>query len=214
MSEYYIHITTQCNMSCAHCCFDYGNGKKGKHMPLDMFRHIMKMAYAEDGIVTIGGGEICLYPDFEQMIGIIACYSNPDFRPFVVTNGSITDRALMLNRLAINGVIGCDLSQDDFHDSIDGEVVHAFRERSIHSIRNVSVAGSLLYAGRAKTQDAYALRKDCPCNAVQFYPTGVVKWCGCPRSPILTRNVMSDWRYPENFNSECYKHAEELVDCP
>lgn len=209
--SYYIHITSQCNMSCAHCCFNYGNGKKGKHMPLDMFRLIMKRSSDECAQVTIGGGELCLYPDFEQMIGIIACYADPDCPPFIVTNGSIRDRALLLNRLASSGIINCDLSQDHFHDSIDFRVVEAFKKRSEHSIRNVTKAYSLLNAGRAKKLTDYELRNDCVCDSMQFLPTGVVKWCGCPRSPIITRNVMESFDHPENYNGECYKDAEELV---
>lgn len=208
--SYYIHITTACNMSCPHCCFNYGNGKTGKHMPIDMFRHIMKIAHNYDEIVTIGGGEITLYPDFEQMIGIIACYGNTDCRPFIVTNGSNKENALLLNKLAIGGIIGCELSQDPFHDyfMVDSEVIDAFKDRD--AIRNVARNNSLMNAGRAKNLDSfYELIKTCPCDSMQFLPTGIVKWCGCPRSPVITRNVMEDWKRPENY-ADCYKYAEPI----
>jgi hypothetical protein len=201
-------------MHCSHCCFSYGQEKgtpiKGKHMPIDMFRHIMKQASEYEDTVTIGGAEICMYDNFEQMIGIIACYSNKDNPPFIVTNGSIKDRALLLNRLAISGIIGCELSQDEFHDSIDYEVIDKFNDRS--AIRNVTKRNSLIYAGRAKTQNAYILRKECPCDSMQFYPTGIVKWCGCSRSPIITKNIMEEFNLPDNFNGACHKYAEELVE--
>ncbi len=205
--SYYIHITTACNMSCPHCCFNYGNGKTGKHMPIDMFRHIMKRIYNEGEIVTIGGGEICLYPDFEQMLGVLASYRF-EMPPLIVTNGSITERALLLNRLGEAEIINCELSQDAFHDWIEPKVVAAFKARN--AIRNVARHNSLISAGRAKNLDSfYDLQKICPCDSVQFYPTGVVKWCGCPRSPVITRNVMSDWKLPENY-CDCYKSAEPL----
>lgn len=72
----------------------------------------MMMAYNRDEIVTIGGGEITLYDNFEQLIGIIACYRNDEYAPLIVTNGSIKDRALLLNRLAISGII-CLLIKSD-----------------------------------------------------------------------------------------------------
>ncbi len=206
----YIHITTECNMSCSHCGFNYGNGKKGKHMPIDMFRHIMKDAADNSEMVTIGGGEICLYPEFEAMIGILACYADKDMPPFIVTNGSITDRALLLNRLAKSEIIGCELSQDEFHNPIDWEVIEAFRDR--HAIRDVTKGGNLINAGRAKSLDNYKLRDECPCDAMQFFPTGIVKWCGCSKSPIISRDVMNGWSLPENYNGECYKDAEELAE--
>jgi MoaA/NifB/PqqE/SkfB family radical SAM enzyme len=196
-------------MHCSHCLFNYGNGKKGKHMPIDMFRHIMKRAYEYSSIVNVGGGEITLYDNFEQMIGILACYKSDDITPFIVTNGSITDKALLLNRLAISGIISCDLSQDPFHDPIDREVIKAFEARN--AIRNVVKHDqSLLNAGRAKNLDhSYEMRKDCPCDAIQFYPTGVVKTCGCARSPIITRDVMSDWEMPDCDG--CYKNVSEYA---
>jgi hypothetical protein len=197
-------------MSCAHCCHNYGNGKKGKHMPLDMFRKIMKYASDNGDMVTIGGGEICLYPDFEAMIGIIACYADKDMPPFIVTNGSITDRALLLNRLAKGEIIGCELSQDEFHNPIEWEVIEAFRARD--AIRDVTRHGELMNHGRAKSLDHYNLRNECMCDAMQFYPTGVVKWCGCAKSPTITRDVMNDFDLPSNYNHECYKNAEELAE--
>lgn len=211
MSDFYIHITTQCNMHCPHCLFNYGNGRKGSHMPIDMFRHIMKRSYEYGSIVNVGGGELTLYDNFEQMIGILACYKNDDYPTFIVTNGSIKDRALLLNRLAISGIISCDLSQDPFHDSdmVDDEVIEAFEKRN--AIRNVVKHDqSLLNAGRAKKlSDFYEMRKDCPCDAIQFFPNGVVKTCGCARSPIITRNVMSDWKMP-NCDG-CYKNVLEYA---
>lgn len=212
--SYYIHVTTNCNMSCAHCCFSYGNGRKGKDMPIDMFRNIMKLSSDNGEIVTIGGGEITMYENFEQMIGIIACYKNDECAPFIVTNGKNTERALLLNRLAISGIIGCELSQDEFHDPIEYKVVQAFRNRD--AIRNVTKGGELISAGRAKALDHYKLRKECVCDSMQFLPTGVVKFCGCPKSPIITKNVMEPWSYPESYGDAdgCYKNIvleESLV---
>lgn len=173
--SFYIHVTTNCNMSCAHCCFAYGNGRTGKDMPIDMFRHVMKLSSENGEIVTIGGGEITMYENFEQMIGILACYKNDNCPPFIVTNGKNTEQALLLNRLAI---------------------------------RDVTHGGELISAGRAKALDHYKLRKECTCDSIQFLPTGVVKFCGCPKSPIITRNVMEPWSYPESYGEAdgCYKN--------
>ena len=68
----------------------------------------------------------------------------------------------------------------------------------------------MINAGRAKTLD-WSKRNDCVCDTMQIYPDGKAKWCGCPKSPVIG-NILTGIQMPENFNSECYKNAEDLAE--
>jgi len=96
----YIQITTRCNMHCAHCGMSCT--AQGEDMSLQTFRQALE--YSED-TVAIGGGEPTIHPLFWQ---------------------KMTETALALAGLAKRGIIGCDLSQDDYHEPVDPRVVEAF----------------------------------------------------------------------------------------
>lgn len=82
----YLQITTKCNMSCSHCC--YSCTKYGRHGTKNQI--IDNIAFARDytDIITIGGGEPTLHPDFFDILK----YCLNDFDSvWMATNGSQTD---------------------------------------------------------------------------------------------------------------------------
>lgn len=237
MHSFYVHATTFCNMSCAHCCMNYGNGKAGRHMSVDQIRRIIVMASDMSAFLTLGGGEITLHPQFEEILSMCTTLYKPTEKSFwgdkmkiaMITNGSMKDRALMLNKLAVNGEIRALLSWDQFHDPVDEEVVKAYVQREDHDGSGLNghkytkFIRRLMNHGRAKklknkltpTGDKYDLYNGCMCESTTFYPTGTVRVCGCPESTILTRNFMKDFTVPEYFkdNRACYKtYAQYLKE--
>ena len=76
-----------------------------------------------DEMLAIGGGEPTVHPKFWELLGLALGYCE---NVWLATNGKKTDTALRLARLAARGVLGVDLSLDDWHESIDNAVVKAY----------------------------------------------------------------------------------------
>jgi len=180
----YLQITTVCNMTCAHCCFDCS--PVGEHMPYDVWKRILEISPV---YVTIGGGEPTCHPHFWDML-----YEALDAgkQVWMTTNGKRTDDALRLaeevhhrkNKLTVL------LSQDQYHEHVDMEVIEAFDQKSfdvdiernqVALIRNkyigINGAGnkSLVRTGRSERGDE--TKCICPTNMVK--PNGDVHECGC-----------------------------------
>jgi molybdenum cofactor biosynthesis enzyme MoaA len=92
-------------------------------MSPETFRKAIDIAanYGEEYIV-LGGGEPTLHLRFWEFLGLGLSIGHI----WLATNGSITDTAIRLADMAKRGVIGCALSRDIYHDSIDDRVVEAF----------------------------------------------------------------------------------------
>jgi len=164
----YVQITRKCNMTCAHCGFACTN--RGRHMPFDTFKAAID---CNDGAVTLGGGEPTLHPDFEKML--FYALANVDFVT-VITNGSITDTALALARMANDECFCAQLSQDEYHDPIDERVVRAYERMG--GTRNTTRYHQPVREGRC----TWGV-EGCICNGDPFVRTnGIVYQCGCARS--------------------------------
>ena len=184
----YIQITTRCNMTCAHCC--YSCGAIGEDMSMETFRKALQLG---GGYVTIGGGEPTVHPKFTQMLceAIAEC---DEGGVFIITNGKKTKLAIMLAKMAKSGVIGAQLSRDQYHDPIDYGVVREF-ESGTGLIRDTSDGGRRepLPHGRGlevlgyEEDDEQPQRdyKDCPCPSIVVDPKGNIKACGCDDAPII-----------------------------
>ena len=198
-------------MTCKHCC--YSCGKKGDDMTIDTMRNAIKTLGG--GQIAIGGGEPTLHPLFWQILGESIAAS--EF-VWMATNGSNTEISLALANMAKKGVIGCALSQDDYHDEIDYDVIKAFtkdaktvygsRENDAREIRNVT--GKVIKAGRASKNKIYDVAKDCCCEDILVNPNGDIRPCGCLNSPIFGNvnteiKIPADWNYGECFKSESNK---------
>lgn len=212
--EMYVQITTRCNMSCAHCCMSAT--AKGKDMSIKTFRNVLHYC---DGYISIGGGEPTLHKLFWQFLceAIGSCEA-----VWLATNGSKTDIALTLAKMAKTGTIQCALSQDAYHDPIDPKVVDAFtvdkntdyygygrlhyeyNNLDSRSIRNVT--NHEINAGRCDFGE-----DGCVCPELLVKPNGDVKLCGCVDAPFVG-NVNTGLDIPLDFcYGECWKRQPDTV---
>ena len=208
----YLQLTTRCNMLCPHCCFSCTS--RGTDMSLETFRAALN--YDEESI-SIGGGEPTLHPLFEHFL--ILAISKVQ-HVWIATNGKIKEHAMLLYRLAEKGVIEAELSQDQYHEPIDPEVVEAFNSLTCEDgwnrgigkrgIRNTTAFSDPFLAGRAyKLMGGYG-RKECACDDTFVHPSGRVTQCGCPRSPTIG-NVYDGYNsvcWGECYQSQAYKEAK------
>lgn len=104
----YIQITNRCNMTCAHCCFACTS--RGKDMSVEDFHAAIQLAKEQAQHVTIGG-EPTLHPRFKEFLMHAVWelagvgYDMGMTAVHMVTNGSNTELALNIARLAQQGVI-------------------------------------------------------------------------------------------------------------
>ena len=115
----YIQITTRCNMTCEHCSFSCTN--QGEDMSLETFQKALQLA---GDYIQLGGGEPTIHPQFREFLFLALGAGDV----WLATNGSQTETALILCKMARKGVIGCALSRDYYHDEIDWDVIEAFQD--------------------------------------------------------------------------------------
>ena len=125
---------------------------------------------------------------------------------WLATNGSQTETAIALARLARKGVIGCALSQDEWHDPIDPKVIQAFQKdkrsnggyddsrtpdaREIRSVVNPYKAG--------RWEDGEV---KCVCEDLLIQPDGVIRGCGCLDAPEY--GTIFEPNIPEDYENNC-----------
>lgn len=196
----YLMISSRCNMSCAHCC--YNCTTKGEDMSIRTFKRIIN--YHQPDLICLGGGEPTLHPRFWEMLGlsIASCES-----VWLATNGSITKTALALAKMAQSGVIGCALSQDQWHDPIDNRVVQAFK-RDIYSLdndcREIRTIKNPYNNGRCDFG-----RDGCACEELFVLPNGNIKQCGCLESPVIGSVFDKSFAMPEIVEYTCFKESKD-----
>lgn len=221
----YIQITTVCNMSCRHCC--YACGPKGKHMSQKVWDAALKITSEDVENISIGGGEPTLHPRFwNYLIDAIATFDYV----WLATNGSQTTTALKLAQLAAKGVIGCDLSQDEYHDPIDPKVVAAFWEGQRKNdakrfsygsnekldgrgIRNVtrSVTGDPPHLSPFRDPEDGGSSDNCPCDTIVIKPDGKIRFCGCRNAPVIG-DVFNGWSKSEDaMEYDCWNHYQRRL---
>lgn len=205
----YVQITTRCNMSCEHCGFACNS--KGEDMSIETFMAALEYCAGES--IEIGGGEPTIHPKFLEMLLLAICECE---YVWLATNGSVTKTALMLCKLARKGVIGCDLSQDRYHDPIDGEVSCAFMDGMVWSreskmyvtktegdYRGIrDVGGKEANSGRFSGGDD----DGCVCPGPMVKPNGDVVLCGCDGAPKIG-DVFNGYEWDQKY--ECVKDMEE-----
>lgn len=227
----YVHATTVCQMSCAHCCVDYGAGKRGKHMDFDTFIGAVNYAADYGDYVTIGGGEISLHPKFRQMVMHILDSTRLSLH--MVTNGGkaingVSKNIRWLIELIESGMyedrVDAELSLDQFHDPVeDGQVLAYFtryrRSGAGYTYQKVRDVGDrkLVRVGRAKNLplNDYEWQSDppeaqCGCTTMQVYPDGRITACGCTDSPVIGNiqhhgyNILQDLNDLPSDGDGCY----------
>ena len=196
-------LTTRCNMSCEHCCSNCT--AEGQDMSYETW--VKALAFVLDWggeAISLGGGEPTLHPLFWQILG--ESIANIDY-VWLATNGSITNTAMALAKMAQKGVIGCDLSQDEYHDPIDPAVVKAFTKKrrsegyyisevndDCREIRNVT--GNERRGGRCD----WGIEA-CVCPDIIIMPDGTLKACGCSDAP--TFGTVFDPQIPHGWDIDC-----------
>jgi MoaA/NifB/PqqE/SkfB family radical SAM enzyme len=162
-------------------------------MSREDFHAAIQLAKDHDGNITIGGGEPTLHPLFSEFLMYavweLACVRESLEMPSVhiVTNGSNTELALNIARLAKQDVISAAVSKDQYHDPIDPIVYTAFetptaaRFQKAGDNRHINRgSGRIVPAGRAKSWGNHPSK--CPCEAVFISPKGNVYPCGCRKT--------------------------------
>ncbi len=212
----YLHVTTKCNMACAHCIHDYGAGKRGRHMDWNTFLGAVNFVkdYAGWEHITLGGGEPTLNPDILKMLDHLVECGGFDY-VLMVTNGS---KAKVMREIIERyesgqweipkhgGNIEVVLSWDVHHDQsmVEPFVSDYFIQRGLTH----DVGWNLIRGGRAaKLPDSYtALEDKCVCNNLVVYPDGRVTACGCPGSPKIAQIV--------HHGYDMEHDAQELLESP
>lgn len=210
----YIRITSRCNMSCPHCC--YNCTTQGQDMTLETFRKVLTLCSDHGSIPFIGGGEPTLHPKFEQFLleAIATAAEIGDGPVGIITNGSIRRRAMMIAKLTKAEIISGSLSQDQYHDPIDIDVIDAFGD----NIWDTSKGGTRdpLPHGRGKNwYDKEYIEEgtdpgDCCCSNWVVDPDGKIHQCGCDDSPIIG-NANDGINSP--ISGECWKSTEFVRAC-
>jgi len=207
----YLQCLTRCNSTCAHCCF--AANATGTDMSIDTVKAALKFAAERGDYVTIGGGEPTIHPKFWEIVGLVlASTAFDDVVPHIITNGKRKDIALRLAALAKRGVLGVELSQDEFHDPISPEVVMAFKkkrdpyafERGDADYRGIRTVERILPVGRAIEENVATEDEGCCCEDLLVDPEGRLWACGCKTIQLGTiwePNIPEDW-HPEWAHSE------------
>lgn len=174
-------------MQCAHCGFSCA--RSGEHMSLAVLHRALALVQEYRGglAITIGGGEPTVHPSFWHIIDQVK-KANPYPIPTVITNGKLTKTALKLASLAKNGYIRAFLSQDDYHEKIQQEVIAAFKPSGdLHDLRQIRTIfmGHIINVGRAK-ENGLGNVDSCLCNVPLIDPRGVIWRCGCKTESLGT----------------------------
>lgn len=109
-----VHLTSRCNMSCAHCyCGEAGS----EDLSVFRFRRMLEEFESGGGLrLVLSGGEPLLHPFFWQLNDMLPGY---DVRVVLCTNGTLLDRraAMRLNahevRVSLDGL-------ETSHDAVRG----------------------------------------------------------------------------------------------
>jgi hypothetical protein len=182
----------------------------------------------EEDHIFLTGGEPTIHPLFWEMVGHILRL-RLEFS--LVTNGKVTESALILERLARWGYGYVELSQDRFHEPVDPRTLEAFENDGPYhwdrlmgkggpfriyrpgqwnppyiyhyvSVRDSQKTG-LVAAGRGRNIEGADQRKySCACDSTFIRPDGRVFRCGCEDAPQI------------GFVTDPVKAWGPLVGCP
>jgi hypothetical protein len=158
-------------------------------MSLDVFKRALKLCREYELDIAIGGGEPTIHPLFWDMLGAAIVNNSFEGRVWLATNGKKTKDALRLANLAKDGIIVCELSQDEYHEPIDYKVIEAFTKepipRSVYLIDYRGVRNTTLYHNPVKSGRCKTGTNECICPDIFVKPNGDIYQCGCKKSPKI-----------------------------
>lgn len=103
-------------------------------MPQEIWEKAIDYAGDCTEVVSLGGGEPLLHPDFEKILFKCLGHENIDYT-WLATNGLETERAKIIAGMSKRiESFSCELSVDSYHESPDNEVYHMFEQ--LGAIRN------------------------------------------------------------------------------
>ena len=189
----YVQITTRCNMTCPHCCFNCT--RKGEDMDLNVFERVLDIISERGDLITIGGGEPTVHKDFFKFLNIAIDWYNTDLiqePPLVITNGKLkgkTHKLLDMIEDECHEDFYIELSQDEWHDPIDETVVSRWkRVAKYHEKVDIRTVRKLTPVGRAgepeRGLDYLWNDEKCACDDLFFAPDGSVYSCGCKHTKL------------------------------
>ena len=166
-------------------------------MDRQTFLAACKLAAEYGENISIGGGEPTVHPLFWDFIGLAIAYTD-EGPPWLATNGKLTETALILARLARKGVLSVELSQDEFHEEIEWDVVEAFQKPKrgeymarynddFRGIRDITQGGRKEPIPVGRAAELYdAEQTECCCDDLFVAPNGDLYTCGCQSIKIGT----------------------------
>jgi len=197
--------------------------EKGSDMTRETFIKACDLAEQYGDNITLGGGEPTLHPLFFDFIGIALSYANvcDEMIPFIITNGKETDIALKLAQLAKRGVVSAELSQDEYHESIDHIVIEAFTSKqrfgfdreNNNDFRGIRSVKRILSRGRGK--QVPNAKDECACEDMFITPQGKIYACGCKKEYLGTldnKNIPEEYYERESKCSQMNKTIKEQLE--
>lgn len=182
----YLQVTTKCNMTCQHCC--YSCGPRGRHAPMDVIRQALLQF--SDEYITIGGGEPTLHPNFWEILGLCLGYSaNDEGSIHIITNGTNKNISLTLLRMSKRGIIGAELSLDQWHDRsmVDPEVIEEYsRPINPNTTYPWSRIRQVIEPSRTGRGKRVGYVNRCVCDDMLIDPQGLIYACGCRKEKFGT----------------------------
>lgn len=129
------HLTSDCNLACAHC---YSRGREGGMTLEQATSCLEKMDRAGVVEIAFGGGECFLHPDF---LDIVAEANRRDMRVSVTTHGGAFSKSIR-ERLSTAGFssigVSFDSSDEAKHDAIRG--AGSFK-KAVAALKTIHEAG-------------------------------------------------------------------------
>jgi sulfatase maturation enzyme AslB (radical SAM superfamily) len=204
-------------------------------MTRETFHKAIALASDHESSITIGGGEPTLHPLFQEFlmhaVWELASQSNSQGSPavFLVTNGSNENIAVTLAHMAERGVIGCRLSQDQYHDAsmVTDRVRAAFRRpqrdhyapsnfRDEYDCRDIEKPlehFQVQQMGRGKSWGGKSMKDGC-CGGLFCTPRGNLYACECKRVKLGTvaepQDVISE-HLSSGYCSQSQYYKDEIV---
>ncbi|MEN8134044.1 MAG: methyltransferase domain-containing protein [Thermodesulfobacteriota bacterium] len=115
LKECWFHLTSKCNLACAHCLFSSSPSSSETLAPALLQKGLLEARKLGSNLFYFTGGEPFVYPDFPEIIRDIL--TDPEVHVVILTNGLLLDKHLAL----LN-----ELPKDRFHlqISLDGLAEH------------------------------------------------------------------------------------------
>ena len=225
-------------MQCEHCCFRCT--KKGKDISRAHFDAALSMVGESEffDVMTIGGGEPTLHKNcmdfvWQSVRQCLTASANLGISAVgIVTNGSVTKKALELALMAQNGLVSARLSYDRYHniDMVDDRVRRAFKAEKLPSydseynkrendFRAINQWEYFITPhGRALDNGIYNHPiqgiNSCCCEGIFVTPDGTIWQCGCREkvlghldNPKAFLEIAHPLRDNDNYEIPCSKKS-------